>query len=100
MAINRVDYGDETLIDLTQDTVTPQTLAAGYTAHGADGNLIQGQASFGEGGGSDSIKLEYTFTEEDFELLMEGEELPIEFTKEQQAEFETELTAFANGKNV
>ena len=53
-----------------------------------------------KGSGSDSVKLEYTFTEEDFESLMSGEELPIEFTTEQQAEFETALTAFADGKNV
>lgn len=48
MGVNKVDYntknGAETLIDLTSDTVTPQTLAEGATAHAADGSLIVGAA--------------------------------------------------------
>lgn len=39
---NKVLFGDEVLIDLTADTVTPETLAAGVTAHGANGELIVG----------------------------------------------------------
>lgn len=42
MAINKVEFGDETLIDLTQDTVNPSALAKGYTAHAANGELIEG----------------------------------------------------------
>lgn len=42
MGVNKVIYGDETLVDLTGDTVTPQTLAEGTTAHGADGEPIVG----------------------------------------------------------
>ena len=42
MAVNKVEYGGETLIDLTEDTVTSQTLAEGVTAHGADGEKIVG----------------------------------------------------------
>lgn len=39
---NKVVYCGETLIDLTEDTVTAETLLQGYTAHGADGAPIVG----------------------------------------------------------
>jgi hypothetical protein len=42
MAVNKVEYGGETLIDLTEDDVTPETLAEGVTAHGANGEKIVG----------------------------------------------------------
>ena len=46
MAINKVvmntKNGEEVLMDLTNDTVTPETLAEGTTAHNAAGNAIIG----------------------------------------------------------
>ena len=42
MAVNKVIYGTTVLVDLTTDTVTPETLLLGTVAHGADGELIQG----------------------------------------------------------
>lgn len=42
MAVNKVVYGGQTLVDLTADTVTPATLAKGVTAHNASGNKITG----------------------------------------------------------
>ena len=42
MAINKVVYGGNTLIDLTSDSVTPETLAAGMTATAANGEKIVG----------------------------------------------------------
>lgn len=42
MAVNRVDYGGSTLVDLTADTVTAETLLQGRTAHGKDGERIIG----------------------------------------------------------
>lgn len=42
MAISKVVYGGNTLIDLTGDTVAPDKLKKGYTAHGADGEVING----------------------------------------------------------
>lgn len=42
MAANKVIYCGKTLIDLTMDTVTEDTLFAGYTAHKADGTIITG----------------------------------------------------------
>ena len=42
MAVSKVDYGGETLIDLTNDTVTPETLEEGQHAHAANGEKIVG----------------------------------------------------------
>jgi hypothetical protein len=42
MAISKVIYGGQTLIDLTGDTITADKLKKGYTAHGADGEVING----------------------------------------------------------
>lgn len=39
---NKVIYGGSTLIDLTTDTVTADTLLVGRTAHSASGELIVG----------------------------------------------------------
>ena len=40
--VNKVVYDGDTLIDLTSDTVTAETLLAGYTAHDASGAVITG----------------------------------------------------------
>ena len=40
--INKVIYGGTTLIDLTNDTVTPATLDKGVTAHSKTGEIITG----------------------------------------------------------
>lgn len=45
MAYNKVIYGEEVLIDLTEDTVTPDKLLVGYTAHDKAGNQIVGTAA-------------------------------------------------------
>ena len=42
MGVNKVEYGDEVLMDLTDDTVTPETLAEGVTATNAQGEKIVG----------------------------------------------------------
>nr|DAO52741.1 MAG TPA: hypothetical protein [Caudoviricetes sp.] len=42
MAINKVEYGGNTLIDLTSDSVTPENLISGVTAHDASGKKITG----------------------------------------------------------
>lgn len=45
MAVNKVTYGGSTLIDLTSDSVTPETLAEGAKAHDKSGNVITGLAT-------------------------------------------------------
>ena len=49
MAINKVVYGNQTLMDLTSDTVTEQDVAQGVTFHDASGELRTGSASGGSG---------------------------------------------------
>lgn len=44
MATSKVVYSGKTLIDLTEDTITEETLLRGYTAHKADGTKIVGTA--------------------------------------------------------
>ena len=46
MAVSKVIYGGTTLIDLTTDTVTADKLLTGITAHGKDGELIEGTCDF------------------------------------------------------
>lgn len=57
MANNKIQYGNETLIDLTGDTVTPETLVQGRTATAANGEKIVG--------------LMPTITEQDFQEVTE-----------------------------
>ena len=46
MAISKVIFGGETLVDLTADTIKADKLLKGYTAHGADGEVINGSCDF------------------------------------------------------
>lgn len=45
MGYNKIVYDNNTLIDLTADTITPDKILVGYTAHDKAGNLITGTAS-------------------------------------------------------
>ena len=49
LPVNKVVYGTTVLVDLTADTVTPETLLQGYTAHDKSGALITGTADTTEG---------------------------------------------------
>ena len=42
MAVNKVDINGATVLDLTGDSVTPETLLQGATAHDASGAAIEG----------------------------------------------------------
>lgn len=46
MAINKVIYGGETLIDLTGDTVTADKILSGFTAHDKGGEPITGTCEY------------------------------------------------------
>lgn len=46
MGTSKVIYGGKTLIDLTADTIAPDKLLKGYTAHGADGEVLNGSCTF------------------------------------------------------
>ena len=42
MAINKVEYGGRVLVDLTADSVEADALVVGHTAHGKDGEPVEG----------------------------------------------------------
>lgn len=44
MGVNKVVYGNTTLVDMTMTTVTPETLLKGATALNKAGELIKGTA--------------------------------------------------------
>lgn len=46
MAVNKVNYGNTTLIDISNDTVTSNTLLSGATAHDNTGTQINGAVTF------------------------------------------------------
>lgn len=45
MGKNKIIYGGEVLIDLTNDTITPENLDKGVTAHDASGDIITGTST-------------------------------------------------------
>lgn len=44
--VNKVVYGNRTLIDLTSDTVTEDKILSGFTAHDKSGTIITGTCDF------------------------------------------------------
>ena len=46
MAISKVIFGGNTLIDLTNDNVKADKLLEGYTAHGPDGEVVNGSCTY------------------------------------------------------
>lgn len=46
MAVSKVIYGGQVLIDLTGDDVAPDKLLAGTTAHGANGEKVTGTCTY------------------------------------------------------
>lgn len=52
MAINKVTYQGHTIMDITDSTVTPDTLGEGVIAYAANGEQITGTGSLGGGGNS------------------------------------------------
>lgn len=46
MGYSKIIYDGRTLIDLTGDTVKADKLLEGYTAHGADGEVINGSCTY------------------------------------------------------
>lgn len=60
MAVNKVVLGDQTLIDLTADSVTPDKLFKGITAHNMKGESIVGTMEAGGGRGPTPAELTLT----------------------------------------
>ena len=53
--INQVIVNGETILDLRSDTVTPETLQKGYTAHDKSGTKITGTLEASSSGGSKTV---------------------------------------------
>ena len=68
MAVNKVVYGTTVLVDLTEDTVTPDKLLKGATAHDASGEPITGTLEAGSGGSSDNNCEAYHITSKSAKL--------------------------------
>lgn len=96
MAVNKVVYGNNTLIDLTSDTVTADKLAQGYTAHDASGAAITGTMS---GGGSvlPSAYQQVEYIEATGTQYIDTGLLP---TENNVAEIDFELTGYVNSSYI
>lgn len=93
MAVNKVVYGDETLLDLTNDSVTPDTLAEGATAHDASGARITGTM---KGGGGEAVQSDWNQTDDtaaDFIKNKPFGEMPVVIMEEQEIVYDAEQGA-------
>ena len=98
MAVNKVVYGSETLVDLTNDTVTPETLAVGVTAHDASGKVITGAMGCSIIDESGHIKPEHLPTDET--LSYEGGVLKVNTAKEPDPDNTLPITSAAVAQTV
>lgn len=66
MAVNQVIFGNQIVIDITDSTVNPNTLLAGYKAYGANGEQVTG-----------NVELSYHITlhKSQYDQLTEAEKL-------------------------
>lgn len=72
MAVNKVvDVGGNTLVDLTGDTVTAETLAEGVTAHNSAGVQITGTM---QSGGGSAVKVFVAGAPNGYEISVSGSE--------------------------
>ena len=54
---NKVIYGNTVIIDLTADTVTPEKILAGFTAHDQSGATITGTCDFDVNSGDATVQV-------------------------------------------
>lgn len=76
MAINKVIYNNETLIDISSDTVTSDTLAYGITAHDSSGQRITGTVNMS---GASNIPTKVSDLENDLDFIQNGTTDDVEF---------------------
>ena len=73
MAINKivlnVEEGEQVLVDLTGDTVMNEALVEGYTAHGADGELIAGTNPYEKTSTDNEVQMQTELLEQAASLL-------------------------------
>ena len=72
--VNKVILRNDTVLDLTSDTVTPETLLIGTTAHNAKGEIITGTLEAGGGGTEELSALLKIFGCSDYEISVVQED--------------------------
>ena len=79
--VNKVILRNDTVLDLTSDTVTPETLLMGTTAHNAKGEIITGTLEAGGGGTEELSALLKIFGCSDYEIsvVQENTEYPNQY---------------------
>ena len=98
MAVNKVVYntadGEEVLVDLTGDSVTPETLAKGVTAHDASGERIVGTLD----ANADTMVGTWVFNDE-LDIPLDGE-YPIKISKADLPDQEIVGLLFPNSDTI
>lgn len=95
MGVNKVDFGGNTLIDLTNDTVTADTLYLGVTAHGADGEQVIG-----------ALNMDNYYTKSETEQLIEdnlsemGQYIDFHNTANDNKDYSTRLLCDGDYENI
>lgn len=79
MSVNKVYLGDRVLIDLTQDTVKPNNLEKGKTAHDSSGSIITGTLELPSG--TLQITENGTFTVKQYENVVINVPIPEGYIK-------------------
>lgn len=69
MAVNKVIYGNTTVLDITDSTVTPETLAKGEVGYSKAGERIVGTMEAGGGASVDTCTVEITSYEQNIKLV-------------------------------
>lgn len=92
MSVNKVQLANgETIIDISDSTVTPETLAEGVTAHDASGQKITGKMV--QGGGT-SVQTDWNQTDEtapDFLKNKPFGDMPVVVVEEQELVYDAEM---------
>lgn len=106
MSFNKVIYGNKTLIDLTTDTVTEESLLEGYTAHKADGSVIIGKFK----GGSATAEIDqiltsgltdgYKYLFDDGTIISDSQTKGLKLTKTFSNDFSVCTTVLTNQDGV
>lgn len=72
MAVNKVEFGDEVIMDITDSTVNEDNLLEGEVAYGPDGEKVEGKAQFGFKAYINGVELKGYLTSTDLGIMWVG----------------------------